>query len=150
MDKRKILNSEHIDSKSFTSKNGNESKSRLLIGILIAILLGTLIGGWFPSIALKFSILGEIFLNSLMMMVVPLVVLSLIIGITRLGDIRNLGSLGGRTVVYYLITTSIAVLIGIIIVNIIQPGKGIKQVIDLADRILELGKLGWFWHDDLA
>ncbi|MCK5455367.1 MAG: dicarboxylate/amino acid:cation symporter, partial [Calditrichia bacterium] len=66
------------------------------------------------------------FLNSLMMLVVPLVMLSMIVGITRLGDIRNLGSIGGRTVLYYLMTTGIAVLIGIIIVNIVLPGKGIS------------------------
>jgi hypothetical protein len=126
MNKGNVLHSDNSDSKSSTSANGKEKKSKLLIGILIAIFLGTLVGGWFPDIALKFSILGEVFLNSLMMLVVPLVVLSLIVGITRLGDIRNLGSLGGRTVAYYIVTTSIAVLIGIVIVNIIQPGKGIR------------------------
>ncbi len=127
MTKIKKEHSENSDSKSFTSiENRKERKSKLLICIFIAIFFGTLIGGWFPNIALKFSILGEVFLNSLMMVVVPLVVLSLIIGITRLGNIRNLGSLGGWTVVYYLVTTCTAVLIGIIIVNIIQPGKGIK------------------------
>ena len=60
------------------------------------------------------------------MLVVPLVMLSMIVGITKLGDIRNLGSIGGRTVLYYLMTTGIAVLIGIILVNIISPGKGIS------------------------
>jgi Na+/H+-dicarboxylate symporter len=105
-------------------KKGNSSY--ILIGIIIAIILGTIIGGWLPNLAVKFSILGDVFLNSLMMLVVPLVMLSMIVGITKLGDIRNLGSIGGRTVLYYLMTTGIAVLIGIIIVNIVLPGKGIS------------------------
>jgi len=109
----------------FSSSGASQKRSRLLIGIIIAIILGTVIGGWFPNFAMKVSILGEIFLNLLMMLVIPLIMFSMIVGITGLGDIRKLGSIGGRTVLYYLMTTGIAVLIGIVMVNIIQPGKGI-------------------------
>ncbi len=98
----------------------------ILFGIIIAIIIGTIVGGWFPDFAVRFNILGEVFLNSLMMIVVPIVMLSLIIGITHLGDISKLGSIGGKTVIYYLVTTSIAVLIGIFMVNIIKPGIGIS------------------------
>ena len=100
---------------------------KILIGIIIAIIFGTIVGGWLPGVAVKTSILGEIFLNSLKMIVVPLVMLSMIVGITGLGDIRNLGPIGGRTVLYYMATTGISVLIGIILVNVIQPGKGISH-----------------------
>ncbi len=100
---------------------------KILIGIIIAIIVGTIVGGWLPGVAVKTSILGEIFLNSLKMIVVPLVMLSMIVGITGLGDIRNLGPIGGRTVLYYMATTGISVLIGIILVNVIQPGKGISH-----------------------
>lgn len=108
-----------------SSSSGNGSPDFILIGIIIAIILGTFTGGWFPDIAIKFKVLGEVFLNLLMMLVVPLVMLSLIVGVTRLGNVRNLGSVGGLTVSYYLLTTALAVFIGIVLVNIIQPGKGI-------------------------
>jgi len=107
-------------------KTKRKREANILLGIIIAIIIGTIIGGLFPDLAIHFNLLGEIFLNSLMMIVVPIVMLSLIIGITHLGDIRNLGSIGGKTVVYYIVTTSIAVLIGILIVNIIKPGIGIS------------------------
>ena len=107
-------------------KNGVDSQPKILIGIVAGIICGVVVGGWFPDFALNFSILGEIFLNALMMLVVPLVVLSMIVGITRLGDIRKLGSIGGRTVIYYLTTTGIAVLIGIVVVNIVNPGKKVS------------------------
>jgi len=97
----------------------------ILRGIMIAIVIGVLTGGFFPDIASKTSILGEIFLNALMMLVVPLVMLSMIVGITRLDNIRHLGSLGGKTLAYYLITTGISVVIGLFLVNMIKPGKGI-------------------------
>ena len=111
--------------------NENESKPKvslgLLYGIVIAIVAGAIIGGFAPDFAIHTTILGEIFLNLLKMIVVPLVILSMIVGITNLGDIRNIGSIGGRTVLYYMATTAISVLIGIILVNIILPGKGLSQ-----------------------
>ncbi|MFC2133490.1 dicarboxylate/amino acid:cation symporter [Bacteroidota bacterium] len=113
-------------SNSNKNKNSGSSHQKLLIGIVAAIIIGIVVGGWLPDIAIKFSFLGEIFLNLLMMLVIPLVMLSMIVGITRLGDIRNLGPIGGKTVLYYLTTTGISVLIGIILVNIIRPGDGIS------------------------
>ena len=105
---------------STVAKSNKRKRPSILLGIIIAIIIGTIVGGWFPDFAVRFNILGEIFLNSLMMIVVPIVMLSLIIGITHLGDIRNLGSIGSKTVVYYLVTRSIAGLSGILMVNIID------------------------------
>jgi Na+/H+-dicarboxylate symporter len=98
--------------------------------ILIAIVLGFILGHYSPHAALKLSFLGSIFLNALFMMVVPLVVASMVTGIAKLGHISKLGSLGGRTLLYYMATTAISVIIGIVLVNIIQPGKGIVRVED--------------------
>ncbi len=100
--------------------------SRIMLGIVIAIISGTLMGGLFPAQAVKVELLGEIFLNALMMIVVPLVILSMIVGITGLGDIRKVGAIGRRTVIFYMITTGLSVLIGIVLVNLVQPGKGIS------------------------
>ena len=95
--------------------------------ILLAIIIGFGLGHYYPHAALSIGFLGDIFLNALFMLVVPLVVVSMVTGITRLGHIRQLGSLGGRTLVYYLTTTAISVIIGIILVNIIQPGRGVTR-----------------------
>ena len=100
--------------------------NRLLVYIMIGIVLGIAVGGWFPEWGVAFGIVGDIFLNLLMMLVVPLVIFSMIVGITSLGNIRNLGAIGWRTIVYYLATTSIAVLIGIIAVNLVKPGIGVS------------------------
>ena len=105
---------------------GNGGQRNLIFGIIIAIVVGIVVGGWFPTIGEKTALLGEIFLYSLKMIVVPLIMLSMIVGITGLGDIRNLGPIGGRTVLYYMATTGISVMIGIILVSIIRPGVGIS------------------------
>ena len=117
--------------------NENQNKPKvslgLLYGIVIAIVAGAIIGGFAPGFAAHTTILGEIFLNLLKMIVVPLVILSMIVGITNLGDIRNIGTIGGRTVLYYMATTAISVLIGMILVNVISPGKGLSQGEEQAD-----------------
>ncbi len=115
------------DNRSSSERDGGERRRfYVLYGIIIAIVVGVVIGGLLPDLAVGFSFLGEMFLNLLMMIVVPLVILSMIVGITNLGDIRNLGAIGRRTIIYYLTTTGISVLIGIILVNIVQPGSDIR------------------------
>ncbi len=105
-------------------KNNNTHK-KILLGIIVGIILGVLFGGFLPGLSKNFAILGDIFLNLLMMIVVPLVILSIIVGITNLGDIRNIGSIGKRTIIYYLATTGLSVFIGLVLVNIINPGEGV-------------------------
>ena len=125
-----------VSSETPTAGNGGQ---RILIGIVIAIIVGLVVGGWIPNFAAKTTLLGDIFLNALKMIVVPLVMFSMIVGITGLGDIRNLGPIGGRTVLYYMATTGISVLIGIILVNITQPGKGISRGADHPDYTYTIG-----------
>ena len=108
------------------NRNG-KNELGILYGIIVAIILGAIIGGFAPSFAEHTHILGDIFLTLLKMIVVPLVIFSMVVGITNLGDIRNLGSIGGRTVLYYMATTGISVVIGMILVNIIAPGKGLSS-----------------------
>jgi len=94
----------------------------LLIAIISAIVLGFVLGGFFPSVGIKLEIFGQMFLNILMLLVVPIVVLSMIVGISRIQNLSQLGTLGSKTLIFYLLTTGVAATIGIILVNIIQPG----------------------------
>lgn len=98
--------------------------NRLLIYIVLAIVLGALFGGQFPEQAGYVAFLGTLFMNALKMIVVPLVVASLIVGVTNLGDLNKLGGIGRRTIIYYMATTGLSVVVGLALVNIIQPGVG--------------------------
>lgn len=102
------------------------SRSRLVTWIALGIVLGALLGGVSPGAGRSVAILGDVFLNLLMMLVVPLVMLSMIAGITSLGDVRSIGAIGWRTVLYYGVTTALAVAIGLVVVNLVRPGRGLS------------------------
>ncbi|HHE08070.1 MAG TPA: cation:dicarboxylase symporter family transporter, partial [Chlorobaculum parvum] len=97
--------------------------NRLLIGIITGIVSGALLGGFWPEGGLTVKFVGDLFIRFLMMIVMPLIVAAMVSGIARLGDIRKLGSLGTRTLGYYIGTTALSVLTGILLVLWIQPGK---------------------------
>jgi Na+/H+-dicarboxylate symporter len=98
------------------------SPHHLLIGMLLGIVLGILLGGFAPSIGLNIAFIGDLFLQALFALVVPLVMSSMIVGIASLGDVRKLGSIGLRTVLFFMMTTGLAVLVGLILVVTIHPG----------------------------
>ena len=98
------------------------SPHHLLIGMLLGIVLGILLGGFAPSIGLSIAFIGDLFLQALFALVVPLVMSSMIVGIASLGDVRKLGSIGLRTILFFMGTTGLAVLVGLILVMTIHPG----------------------------
>lgn len=100
--------------------------------LLWAIVIGAVAGiacGWFFGEQMRaVAWLGDLFLDVLRMAILPLIVAAVISGIGALGDIRKLGRIGGLTVLYYLGTTAIAVLLGLLLVNLIQPGSGVNAI----------------------
>ncbi len=103
------------------------SPHHLLIGMLLGILSGILLGGFAPSTGLSIAFIGDLFLQALFALVVPLVISSMIVGIASLGDVRKLGSIGLRTVLFFMTTTGLAVLVGLILVVVIHPGTPAEQ-----------------------
>ncbi len=112
---------------------------RLTVQILIAIILAFAFALTLPHAAAKVHVGGEVFLNLLKMMVVPLVVTSVMSGIFGMGDVRKLGKPGGFAVLYYLSTTFLAVIVGLVVVNLIQPGVGSFSDEKLAELTAEAG-----------
>lgn len=116
----------------------------ILVGIIVGIVCAGISLLIFGERMVAVQVLGEFFLKSLRMIVVPLVVASVIVGITGLGDVRRLGSVGLRTIVYYTITTCIAVAIGIVVVSIFEPGVGVPtEGIELPDDVKAKTEIGW-------
>ena len=105
--------------KSFIKNN------RLILGIVAGVILGGFVGSIWPLYGMKFQIVGDLFLNALKMIVLPLIIVSITLSIMKVG---NLGSMGLKTIAYYVFTTGIAVTIGIIIVTLIHPGAGSEVV----------------------
>ncbi len=95
---------------------------------LFGLIAGILGGIFFPEIMKNFKILGDIFLALLKMIIIPLVFTSVLVAMLGLGDIGKFGNLGFKTFIYYMITTGLSVLIGIILVISLEPGKGEKII----------------------
>lgn len=99
----------------------------IVLAVVVAIAGPGVFGESFrPSVAI-FDVGGEVFLRMLQMVVVPLVMASVMSGILGLGDVRKLGRPGAYAVSYYLSTTVLAVITGLIVVNIVNPGRGIDK-----------------------
>lgn len=138
----------------------NHGASWLLPAIIVGVLAGGAFGAFLPHQAEGLEFLGELFLNALKMLIVPLVVSSMISGIASLGDVRKLGKPGLLTVGLYAGTTALAVFIGVIFVNILKPGVGIEReegfsagantrmVIQTADAFVVLAKKQGYYTED--
>lgn len=105
-------------------------KNGLLIFMIVGIFLGIACGWMFGSSMLVVEWIGDMFLDALKMLVVPLIISSMIVGIAGLGDIRHVGKTGLIALIYFMSTTCIAVFIGLIMVNIIKPGIAVKMVVE--------------------
>lgn len=92
--------------------------------ILIAMALAILFGIFFKDQVRYVAWMGDIFLRALRMVIVPLILASIISGVAGIGSAENLGRLGLKTILYYVMTSTFAILTGLILVNIIQPGVG--------------------------
>ncbi len=99
-------------------------KIKLHWQILLALILAVIFGYFFTNQVKYVSWLGDIFLNALKMIIIPLIVSSLISAITNIGSGKNLGRVGLKTLLYYVSTSLLAILTGLLMFNIIRPGKG--------------------------
>ncbi len=102
---------------------------QILLGMVLGVAFGVLAAGqgWGDFVGDWIKPFGTIFINSLKLIAIPLIVASLIKGITDLKDISKLSSMGVRTIGLYISTTILAIVIGLVIVNVVGPGRGIDQ-----------------------
>jgi Na+/H+-dicarboxylate symporter len=83
---------------------------------------------------------GQIFLRLLFMMVIPLLFSALVVGVAEMGDLSSLGRAGIKTLLLTILVSSIAVVIGLVMVNLLQPGRGVDPA--MAQQLLEQGRDG--------
>src|SRR5210317_1996237 len=105
---------------------------QILIAIILAVIVGSMVKSgttddFAPNIfgvsfVAIFDYVGSLFLNALKMIIVPLITSSIIVGVAGIGSGGNLGALGGRTLMFYATTTLAAILVGLFIINAVQPG----------------------------
>src|SRR5690606_6333367 len=106
--------------------------TKIFIGMLFGIVAGLVVKNLgLPAEMLNTIVnwvapIGEIFMNLIFMMVIPLILSALILGIAEIGDVKKLGRMGGKLLVYTIVVSSIAILIGITLVNVFTPGEAVS------------------------
>lgn len=99
-------------------------KLKLHWQILISFIIAILLGSFFPQYSDYVRWLGDIFLRALKMIIVPLIITSIVSGVTNIGGTKSLGRLGLKTISYYVLTSTFAILTGLLLVDLIKPGVG--------------------------
>jgi len=97
----------------------------LYIQVIIAVVLGIAVGTFNPSVGKSLKPLGDGFIKLVKMMIAPIIFCTVVHGIASVGDLRKLGRVGIKSLVYFEVVSTLALVIGLIVVNILQPGVGI-------------------------
>jgi aerobic C4-dicarboxylate transport protein len=98
----------------------------LYLQVILAIIIGILLGVWFPDFATQLKPLGDGFIKLIKMMIVPIIFCTIVTGIAGMQNIKAVGRVGLKAIIYFEIVTTLALIIGLVIVNIVQPGNGMN------------------------
>lgn len=96
----------------------------LYIQVLLAVALGIFLGWLFPEAGKSLKPLGDGFIKLIKMMIAPVIFCTVVHGVASMGDLKKLGRVGGKTLLYFEVVSTLALLIGLVVVNLLQPGAG--------------------------
>ncbi|MDQ0221283.1 cation:dicarboxylase symporter family transporter [Peribacillus cavernae] len=99
---------------------------QIFIGLVLGIIVGAIFFGS-PQVVNYLQPIGDIFLRLIKMIVVPIVISSIVVAVAGVGDIKQLGKIGGKTILYFEVITTIAIIIGLVAANLFQPGTGVEM-----------------------
>jgi aerobic C4-dicarboxylate transport protein len=97
--------------------------SNLTFQVLVAILLGILVGLYFKDFAPTAQLISKTFINMITMLIAPIIFLTIVLGIAGMRDMKKVGRVGGKALLYFEIVTTFALIIGVTVANIIKPGE---------------------------
>ncbi|MFY7652461.1 MAG: C4-dicarboxylate transporter DctA [Chitinophagaceae bacterium] len=97
----------------------------LYVQVLIGIIAGIVVGFIFPSFSPTAKIISDSFINLIKMLVIPLIFFTVVHGIAGTGDTKKLGKIGIKSIIYFEVVTTLALIIGLIVANVVEPGNGI-------------------------
>ncbi|MFT7103180.1 MAG: Na+/H+-dicarboxylate symporter, partial [Flavobacteriales bacterium] len=131
--------------RGFSHLNASNKSALKRIPLHTQVIIGLLLGAGYAYLSItydfnKFTLdyvkpFGDIFINLLKLIAVPLVLFSIIVGVASLGDVKKLGRLGSKTLLTYVLTTVTAVILGLVLVNLIQPGVHVSDDLRTSNRI---------------
>ncbi len=109
--------------------------SNLTFQVLVAISLGVAVGALFPGFAPNAKLISQSFINMISMLIAPIIFFTIVLGIAHMGDMKKVGRVGGKALLYFELVTTLAIIIGLIVANLLKPGVGIKVAAGDVDKI---------------
>jgi len=100
--------------------------STLYIQVLIGIVAGVLLGHFYPAVGVELKPLGDLFIKLIRMLLAPIIFASVVVGIARMGSIRETGRVGLKAILYFEVCSTLALVIGLVVVNLLKPGAGMN------------------------
>jgi len=121
------------------SQKGSWYSLSLTQQIFLGLIVGVFLGWGFPEFSIKIAFLRDIFMNLIKSIIAPLLFSTIVIGITGAGDLKKVGRIGLKSLIYFELVTGFALLIGMAIANWVEPGKGIQ--LNMNTDVSTIGKL---------
>jgi len=100
--------------------------THLYVQVLLAIAIGVALGHLRPDIGIKLKPLGDGFIKLIKMMIAPIIFATVVVGIAKIGDMKKVGRVGLKALIYFEAVTTIALVIGLIVINVVRPGVGMN------------------------
>jgi aerobic C4-dicarboxylate transport protein len=124
----------------------------LYIQVLIGIALGIFCGWFFPSFAPKAKLISDTFINMIRMIIAPVIFCSIVTGIAGAGSMRKVGRVGIKALIYFEIVSTMALVIGLIVANLVKPGAGVAHNGNQANQVAEISRQAesFSWGDFIS
>ena len=116
-----------------SKKKAHSIVRNLTFWVLIAIIVGILLGHFFPEKGVQMEIVGKTFVDLIKLFIAPIIFLTIVLGISGMGDLKKVGRIGAKALLYFEIVSTLALAIGIAVAYIFQPGKIDKTGLDIQD-----------------
>jgi len=125
----------------------------LTFQVLVAIVLGILVGSFFPQTGAQLKPIGDVFISMIKMVIAPIIFLTIVLGISSMGNLKKVGRVGGKALLYFEVVTSFALILGLLVANLVKPGVGLPvNNLDIGDiaayqqGAAEMNWLDFFTH----
>lgn len=99
---------------------------RLYVQVLFAIVVGVILGAYAPETRAAMKPLGDGFIKLIKMIIAPIIFATVVVGIAKMGDMKEVGRVGVKALFYFEVVTTLALVIGLVVVNVLQPGAGMN------------------------
>ncbi|KQM67267.1 glutamate:protein symporter [Pedobacter sp. Leaf216] len=127
--------------------------SNLTFQVILAIIIGINVGIFFPGFAPTAKLISEGFINLISMLIAPIIFFTIVLGIAHMGDMKKVGRVGGKALLYFEIVSTVAIAIGLLVANVLKPGVGMitkagdaTKIVGYAEKAKDMNWAEFFLH----